>query len=229
MTRSERVTQITELLDKGFTRMDIGSLLDLTYSTVTDYITDPTGEKKRTRRTRYSQPCPDCGKPMDGSNGFGPSAPTHCYECAPRHYDHSVWTRDIITDCIKDYADQYGHPPSAMDWNPAMARSNYRDDIAERFETDACWPYANCVQRLFGSWSAGIQAAGFEPLKPGHKYVDALPWNGSVSDPEIVKLYADGMTVADVARELGVHPVTVYRHLHTAGIVLRDDRRKKAA
>jgi hypothetical protein len=36
------------------------------------------------KQTRYSRPCVDCGKPLNGSNGHGPKAPLRCTVCAPR-------------------------------------------------------------------------------------------------------------------------------------------------
>lgn len=35
------------------------------------------------RQTRYSRPCVDCGKPLNGSAGLGPNAPVRCNACAP--------------------------------------------------------------------------------------------------------------------------------------------------
>ncbi len=109
--------------------------------------------------------CPICG-----INQLSHRHNQACSECNPR-----LWTHDTIIDAIRDYADQYGRPPGARDWNPSMARANYRDDIAERFYNDNCWPHTNTVQRIFGKWNTAIKAAGFTPVVAGHKYVDLEP------------------------------------------------------
>jgi hypothetical protein len=112
---------------------------------------------------RVIPPCRHCGKPLKHRKH------TLCLECI------RIWTPDRILDAIRDYADRYGHPPAAQDWNPPLAITKYRDDIAERFHEDGCWPTATSVQYYFGSWNAAIHAAGFTPLAPGHKYSDFEP------------------------------------------------------
>lgn len=174
MTSRERHQQILTLKAAGHTGREISEILGIGYSTVYNRLADPTGAKQRARRQRYQRPCPDCGTLMDGSNGHAKS-PAHCRSCATHHIE-KLWTRDIIIDCIRDYNDQYGHPPSARDWNPGMARKHYRDDISDRFYEDACWPNQTTVNVVFGSWNAAMTAAGFTPLRQGHKYVDSNPY-----------------------------------------------------
>ena len=123
----------------------------------------------RSVKERYRGECVDCGKPTTGSNGPGTAA-KRCVRCAGSF--RTVWTPDVILEAIKLYADRYGLPPSARDWNPAMARAQYRDDIADRFYEDGCWPSAATVLARFGRWNDAIRAAGFEPLAQGRKYVD---------------------------------------------------------
>ena len=47
-----------------------------------------------------------------------------------------------------------GRPPTANDWNPKKEG----------------WPSSSLVQRVFGSWSAGMAAAGFPALRAGGQY-----------------------------------------------------------
>lgn len=83
-----------------------------------------------------------------------------------------IWTKPRIIDAIKDYADQYGRPPGAADWNPAMARGIGHPEIADRFYADEIWPTTTPVVKQFGSWNKAIKAAGFTPLPVGRKRGD---------------------------------------------------------
>lgn len=64
---------------------------------------------------------------------------------------------------IREWATRYGEPPARSDWNPWQARWALGDEQrARRFERDKNhWPYFTDVVRYFGSWNAGIAAAGF--------------------------------------------------------------------
>lgn len=77
------------------------------------------------------------------------------------------WTRETIVDAIREFKRIYGRPPGAWDWNPAQARQYGHHEFSERFYADACWPHVNTVQDMFGTWNAGIAAAGFTPKRPG--------------------------------------------------------------
>lgn len=66
----------------------------------------------------------------------------------------SPWTRENIVEALLLWAELYGRSPRSRDWitttMPEPARSQ-------------AWPNANDVVRLFGSWNAGLLAAGFKP------------------------------------------------------------------
>jgi hypothetical protein len=121
--------------------------------------------RRRASEARIQPYCTACGVVQVSHKSKG-----LCGECAREV--GTVWTRERIIDAIQDYATEYGRPPSAREWNPQMAVATYRDDIAERFYEDGCWPSATTVQKVFGRWNAAIEAAGFTPLRPGAKYVD---------------------------------------------------------
>jgi hypothetical protein len=61
------------------------------------------------------------------------------------------WTQDKIIEAIKDWAGIYGGPPAASDWR----------------KPNPGYPSASTVKYQFGSWSAGIKAAGFKPKTAG--------------------------------------------------------------
>lgn len=170
MTRSEKHQRIVELRGQGFTNRQIGAILGLSRSTISDILNDPDRSKALARRRRYAGTCRVCGKPTDGSNGPS-SAPRYCLKHA--NEAHALFGRDGIIERIQTWTAEHGHPPSARDWNPHMARQDDRPDIAERFERDACWPYSSSVTQHFGSWNNGIRAAGYQPLKAGSSWSDS--------------------------------------------------------
>lgn len=69
----------------------------------------------------------------------------------------TYWTRELIIERIQQWAEEHdGRQPTANEW-------------FEKFPLDENghrpWPPTATVVRLFGSWSEGIEAAGFKPLK----------------------------------------------------------------
>lgn len=118
----------------------------------------------RARKASYGRPCLDCGKTTDGSNGRA-RAPERCTRCENR--SRTTWTPETIIAAIQTYAHRYGQPPSATDFNPTLARGKGRPDVAHVFDVDGDYPPTSAVQREFGSWNAGIAAAGFEPRRIG--------------------------------------------------------------
>jgi hypothetical protein len=114
--------------------------------------------------TLYSQPCVEYGTPTNGSDGL--VAEPRCVPCAARKNgaERRVWTRELVIERIREWTERYGEPPATPDWSPIHARGIGDEERARHFE-DAWgyWPWFTVVVRLFGSWNAGIRAAGFEP------------------------------------------------------------------
>lgn len=174
MTRAERLAQITALRRDGLTNRQIAAQLGVTMSAIRNIINDPDGSKQKARRARYQGTCIDCGGVTDGSNGRA-LAPERCSPC--RHiYEQSEehrlsiqqWPADLLLDRIREWANIYGEPPATPDWCPWHARYLGDEARAKRWEdADGYWPWFTIVVRRFGSWSAGIAAAGFTP-RPSH-------------------------------------------------------------
>lgn len=61
------------------------------------------------------------------------------------------WTEERIITAIQDWAGSHGGPPKMNDWYAATVDH----------------PAAQTVRERFGSWSAGVRAAGFRPSRPG--------------------------------------------------------------
>ena len=86
----------------------------------------------------------------------------------------SGWDRDSIIIAIQEWVATYGEPPRAADWNPSSAKWSGQLWRVERYRAGRAdgspWPALNSAKRPFGgSLTAAIEAAGFEPAKPGPK------------------------------------------------------------
>lgn len=114
----------------------------------------------RCRKAQYARPCTDCGQAMSGDYGRSTKGPQRCPSCATAA--RTMWTRDTIVAAIHGWVARYGAIPAATDWNPSQARARGLDWRADRF-LEGVWPFQATVQKVFGSWSAAISAAGYQP------------------------------------------------------------------
>jgi hypothetical protein len=116
---------------------------------------------ERCRKSTYGQACVDCGtRTTHGAEGPKMAEP-RCGPCSRQH--RVIWTAEKIIERIQAWATVYGEPPAMPDWNPWDARHRLRDEArAERFEAGS-WPTFRSVVERFGTWNAGITAAGFAP------------------------------------------------------------------
>lgn len=62
------------------------------------------------------------------------------------------WTPEYIIDAMQIWEQRHGQPPSQSDW---CGRNK------------GLWPSPATVRRAFGTWAAGIEAAGFKGLQQG--------------------------------------------------------------
>lgn len=118
----------------------------------------------RERKRSYGGVCEDCGAPTDGSNGRE-KAPRHCYRCAPKHA--MVWTPERVIAALQLYYATYGECSTAM-FGAGSPHRHPPERLAEfrrRFEAGS-YPQVNTVQARFGSWNAGLEAAGI-PIASG--------------------------------------------------------------
>jgi hypothetical protein len=84
-----------------------------------------------------------------------------------------VWTKDEVVASIVAYVERHGRVPAATDFNPSDCRRSAhisaRRSMAWLERADHWYageyPYPRTVAVLFGSWSAGIVAAGFRPYR----------------------------------------------------------------
>jgi hypothetical protein len=152
------------LVRQGLGIPAIAETTGLSTSRVGEALRDPTGEGTKQRKHRRSRPCLDCGELVYNS---GSEPPLRCHRCAAKAANRAGRQRALAE--IRHWADLYGEPPSAVDWNMAHARAAFgAERLAElrRRHADYDWPHTSGVVHLFGSWNAAIAEAGFEPRPP---------------------------------------------------------------
>lgn len=119
------------------------------------------------RKSQYARPCPECGTPMNGSDGFGEHAPTMCAECR-RYEPHSLdkaraaaeraraastirWPDEAILSALRAAASDDG----------LLSVTTYRRFSAGRRNM----PSAPTVVNRFGTWNEAVSRAGLVTQK----------------------------------------------------------------
>lgn len=95
---------------------------------------------------------------------------TLCRRC--RSAERTVWTRGRLILAIRRWAELFGDPPSAIDWDLNMARRKCGPDrlleIENRHKVHD-WPPRQTTIAHFGRWNLAIEAAGFVPVRVGER------------------------------------------------------------
>lgn len=163
----ERTRQAVELVKQGMGIPQIAEELGLGAARVGAVLRDPLGIDDAKRKEKRFGLCEGCGRKTFNA---GSTPPRHCAECAPAA--HAKWSPEKVIAKMREWHGIYGRPPSTLDWNPASARLHptLSEEAAERktkrFE-EGDWPWVTTVERYFGSWTAGLTAAGFESNPSG--------------------------------------------------------------
>jgi hypothetical protein len=133
----ERVLTAQNLFAEGLTAAEIAEILGITPDTA--------------RRYRTCGTCPRCG---------GPKVKPHsamCVDCRNSDVPSQAELQAWVIERMQTWTHQTGQPPRASDWCCSM------DGTESRWEREySMWPAVPTVQRAFGSWNAGIAAAGLE-------------------------------------------------------------------
>ncbi len=76
-----------------------------------------------------------------------------------------------IIDRVRAWADRFGDPPGAADWNraPSIRARNPAAALRQDEASDEHWPALFGVVSTFGSWNNAIRAAGFQPMRAGQR------------------------------------------------------------
>lgn len=209
--RAAKVAEAQRLRNEGLMLKEIAQRMGCATSTVFQYIDDPDLEKLRARKKSYRGACVDCGTATDGTAG-PTKAPARCNRCNGAH--SREMTRRWILESFREWETLFGAPPSAMDWNPAHARSQNLHYKADRYEaTGRPWPSTTSVINIFGTWNAGRAAAGYETNGVGE-------YGREGEDPQVIaetiRLYRSGLSLAQVGERMGVTGSAVRSRLMVA-------------
>ena len=115
-----------------------------------------------------------------------------------------------MLDALRDWAQTFHEAPRKHEWAIAHAREEGREHgrIRQWMAEYPRWPSSETVAKRFGSWSAGLVAAGLREER-------MAPWELSL--PERVatarRLCAEGATLVDAGRLIGVDPATAGHYL----------------
>ncbi len=146
-TRWERAEAAGRLRAGGLKQREIADLMGISRSYTASLLSDPDGSKEGVRKAQYGGDCVDCGKRTDGSNGR-PGAPARCLRCSGiEQHENRYWQPERIIEAIQRFARLNGRPPLAPEWLLGVSEQGY--------------PACSTIQSEFGSWAAGIEAAGF--------------------------------------------------------------------
>lgn len=159
------------LRQQGLTLVVIAGRLGISRSYASELICDPDASKRAARRVRYEGTCERCSA-VTKSNGTSKPSP-RCQTCGSvvNGENQREWTPEKIIAAIQWWNAAYGEPPATTDWNDWSALNDYGDPArAERYRqlhAQGRVPQSATAVRVFGSWNAAIQTAGFEPREPG--------------------------------------------------------------
>jgi hypothetical protein len=131
----ERVESARRLAQTGVSTSEIADLLGVSPRTVRGYLT--------------AGVCRACGGPAITSS--------LCRTCAPGR--RPAWGPGDVIDAIQAWVYECGRLPRSEDWRPAADPGTKWADEYPR------WPSYMTVRTLFGSWNAGLEAAGFRPVR----------------------------------------------------------------
>ena len=190
LSRREKVAVARELREEGLLLREIAERLGVAKQTVHAWLTDPDGSRLRARKDSYRGICQECGGPTNGSRGPG-RAPKTCLTCL-------TWSEEAILEALRAFAAVHGRSPRCCDTR----------------DTEGLLPNAKAVVRRFGSWNAGLVAAGLTINQ------DRFP----ETQAEVERLVLEGVPVADIAARFGWTIRAVERRFEVRGTSISEFR-----
>ncbi len=191
----ETVARARDLRARGLLLREVAAEVGASLKTVSQWCTDPDGAKLRARKDSYAGECDVCGGPTCG--GYGPGrAPTACLDCL-------TWTPEAILEAIRDWADEHGGvPPRMVDARHSGGRL----------------PTEGSVIRRFGTWNAGLLAAGCD------LHTDRRPETQRAIEAAVLA----GESTSEIAARFGVTREAIHRRFVDRGTTLGEFRRRHA-
>lgn len=208
----ERVAEAVRLRGEGKKLREIADHFGVSPKTASEWVTDPDQATWRRRRAAYAVVCTVCGARIaNGSKEADPDEPV-CQSCAPAHY--ATWPREAVIASIQGWAAQHGRQPGAEDFR--------RDKRAGRD-----LPSVNHVKYTFGTWQAGLDAAGFPRRRGGPE--PGFVWLTADQRRECARRYAAGESSVDIAADLHCAPRTCLKWARHYGVEIRPNFTARAA
>jgi hypothetical protein len=120
--------------------------------------------------------------------------------------------REYLLHKAREWAERYGAPPTALDWNLAQARRAAAPERMAEIEArhaEDLWPGSSTVTKTFGGWNRFLTEAGLDTMRSGERRR-----NGGVSGrhsaevaerhDRIEALWIEGKTAPEIAEALGI-------------------------
>jgi len=151
--RAQRV-QLATQLHTSMSTAEVARRLDVSRSTVRDYLSDPDGARARQRRASAERGrCARCGTATGAARGTRQFA--LCLSCAG--HARASWTAADVLDAYLTWWRRFGDRPTSSDWHRTRA-TRRGGEALERFNSGR-WPTASVIVRLFGGFRALTAAA----------------------------------------------------------------------
>lgn len=149
----------------------------------------------REAKRRRTGVCVRCGRETRYNGKRGNNGPSEiCTSCAREDALASRrWTREAIIEAMQRWALENGRPPTAYDWKH---KGEYWPNVGNVFRAKGA------ENNAFASWADAIEAAGFERPEIGGRYKER-PWTQLHDRARIMELLDQGLSQAEVAREVG--------------------------
>lgn len=198
-TREEREASAMRLRANGLLFREIAQELGCSTGEVTRLLHPEKRERDRQQtnaaKHRRRGTCERCGGETKYSGKGGEGVSRVCIKCAPDEY--RKWDEAAIISAMRRWEATHGRQPVSRDWLISSP-----DNFG--------YPDVTVVQNVFGSWNAGIEAAGYEPLPTGHRTPEGnermrlalLKW----SKAEIVREIQDRYTLDGVSASTTLLP-----------------------
>jgi Homeodomain-like domain len=116
-----------------------------------------------------------------------------------------AWNAERVLDALCAWTSEIGRPPFAYEWcSPTESRPRGSERWAREYPR---WPSADTVAAYHATWRAALPAAGL----PGGRPALELPLGERIEAAR--RMRATGISVAEIADELGVAESTVGKYL----------------